>query len=67
MNPETKKAKEVLLKGMTTKNNGEFSFDGLPIISKLKLKISAVGYSNLEQTVGPLGAGFDKDLGDIRL
>ena len=33
-----KKNKEVLLKGMTTKNNGEFSLDGLPMFGKLKLK-----------------------------
>lgn len=66
-NPETKKAKEVLLKGMTTKSNGEFSFAGLPIISKLKLKISAVGYEAYEQEIAPLGGNFDKDLGDISL
>ena len=67
LNPDTKKTKDVLLKGMTTKGNGDFSLEGLPIISKLKLKISAVGYANLEQTVGPLGGNFDKDLGNIQL
>jgi ferric enterobactin receptor len=66
-NPDTKKTKEILLKGMTTKGNGEFSLEGLPIISKLKLKISAVGYTNLEQTIAPLGGNFDKDLGNIQL
>lgn len=66
-NPETKKTKEVLLKGMTTKNNGEFSLEGLPIISKLKLKISAVGYTVFEQELAPLGSNFDKDLGNISL
>ncbi|MFT3704843.1 MAG: TonB-dependent receptor [Agriterribacter sp.] len=66
-NPETKKVKEVLLKGMTTKSSGEFSFEGLPIISKLKLKISAVGYTNLEQVIPPLGPNIDKDLGNVQL
>ncbi|MBS1575228.1 MAG: TonB-dependent receptor [Bacteroidetes bacterium] len=48
---KTKKNKEVLLKGMTTKNNGEFSFDALPMFGKLKLKISATGYVPYEQEV----------------
>jgi len=46
-----KKNKEVLLKGMTTKNNGEFSLDGLPMFGKLKLKITATGYVPYEQEV----------------
>jgi hypothetical protein len=47
----TKKRKEVLLKGVTTKSNGEFSFADLPIFGQLKLKISATGYKAFEQTV----------------
>jgi ferric enterobactin receptor len=47
----TKKNKEVLLKGMTTKNNGEFSLDALPMFGKLKLKISATGYLPYEQEI----------------
>src|SRR5688572_31848692 len=47
----TKKTKEVLLKGATTKNNGEFSFSELPVFGQLKLKISATGYKPFEQTV----------------
>src|SRR5450432_3824509 len=34
----SKKMKDVLLKGLTTKANGEFSFDELPMFGKLKLK-----------------------------
>jgi len=48
---KTKTNKEVLLKGMTTKNNGEFSLDGLPMFGKLKLKISATGYIPYEQEI----------------
>jgi ferric enterobactin receptor len=47
----TKKRKEVLLKGMTTKGNGDFNFEDLPIMGQLKLKISATGYTPVEQTV----------------
>ncbi len=51
MDTVTKKRKEVLLKGMVTKSNGEFSFADLPIFGQLKLKISATGYQPHEQTV----------------
>jgi hypothetical protein len=49
--PKTKKNKDVLLKGMITKANGEFSLDGLPMFGKLKLKISATGYVPYEQEI----------------
>ena len=47
----TKKRKEVLLDGVTTKSNGEFSFADLPVFGQLKLKITATGYKPFEQTV----------------
>ncbi len=47
----TKKSKMVLLKGLTTKENGDFSFEDLPIMGALKLKISATGYKPIEQQV----------------
>ena len=47
----TKKRKEILLKGITTKANGEFSFSELPVIGQLKLKISATGYKAIDQMV----------------
>jgi ferric enterobactin receptor len=47
----TKKRKDVLLKGITTKSNGEFSFSDLPVFGQLKLKISATGYKPYEQVV----------------
>lgn len=47
----TKKNKEVLLKGLTTKANGEFNFEELPIFRPMKLKISALGQKPIEQTV----------------
>jgi ferric enterobactin receptor len=47
----TKKRKDLLLKGITTKSNGEFSFSDLPVFGQLKLKISATGYKPYEQVV----------------
>lgn len=47
----SKKRKDVLLKAMNTNSKGEFSFDELPMFGPLKLKITAVGYKPLEQTV----------------
>ena len=47
----SKKKKDVLVKGLTTKSNGEFSFDELPMFGSYKLKISAVGYKNIEKPV----------------
>ncbi|HXB46018.1 MAG TPA: carboxypeptidase-like regulatory domain-containing protein, partial [Puia sp.] len=47
----SKKAKDVLLKALTTKANGEFNFEELPVFGKLKLKISAMGFKPLEQSV----------------
>ena len=34
----SKKTKEVLFKGLTTKSGGEFSFEELPVMGKMKLK-----------------------------
>ncbi len=51
MDTVTKKRKEVLLKGITTKSNGEFSFSDLPVFGQLKLKISSTGYKPFEQAV----------------
>lgn len=47
----TKKRKEILLKGLTTKSNGDFDFSELPIMPPLKLKISATGFGSIEQVV----------------
>lgn len=79
----TKRNKEVLLKGVFTQGNGDFSFEDLTTRGSLKLKISATGYTPYEQNVGtdrPAGAqpnpgvpnlganrGLEKDLGKIML
>ncbi|MDB5248905.1 MAG: TonB-dependent receptor [Segetibacter sp.] len=51
MDTLTKKRKDVLLKAVATKANGEFSFSELPMFGPLKLKISAIGFKTIEQTV----------------
>lgn len=47
----SKKRKEVLVKALVTKSNGEFSFEELPMFGNYKLKVSAIGYKNLEQSL----------------
>ena len=64
----SKKMKDVLLKGLTTKANGEFSFEELPMFGKLKLKISATGYKAVEQDVSfkmQAAGGAQKPSGDM--
>jgi len=46
-----KKSKMVLLKGLSTTSNGDFSFEDLPVFGQMKLKISATGYKSIEQNV----------------
>ncbi|MES2647180.1 MAG: outer membrane beta-barrel family protein [Bacteroidota bacterium] len=47
----TKKSKQVMLKGVATKSNGDFSFEDLPTMGQLTIKISAVGYKAMEQNI----------------
>ncbi len=47
----SKKKKDVLLKAIITKANGEFNFEDLPVFGPLKMQISAVGFKTIEQTV----------------
>ena len=46
----TKKMKEVLVKGLTTDNKGEFNAEELPLMG-VKIKISATGFKELNQPV----------------
>jgi ferric enterobactin receptor len=72
---------EVLVKGMITGANGEFSLDNLPIMGRFKLQISYIGYNtrnipvsyfNFKQMQQNSGSShsmpnFDKDLGKISM
>jgi ferric enterobactin receptor len=47
----SKKRKDVLVKGLTTKANGEFDFADLSVMGTFKLKISASGFKTIDQSV----------------
>ena len=77
----TKKRKDVIISGMLTTKKGEFNLENLPIMAAYKLKISAIGYKNIEQKpafdlnmqgvkngdYSSLLSGIDKDLGNIKM
>jgi outer membrane receptor protein involved in Fe transport len=44
VDPKTKKKKEVLFKAMVTHAKGEFSFEDVPVMGALVLKVSGTGY-----------------------
>src|SRR6188474_808970 len=79
MDTATKKRKDVIIAGMLTKANGEFSLENVPLFGQSKLKITAIGFKPLEQNVGfeikmQPGAdmsamlnAIDKDLGNLKL
>ncbi len=47
----TKKNKDVSLKAMQSELNGDFSLSDLPLMGKMKLKISSIGYKTYEAEV----------------
>ncbi len=81
MDTATKQRKDVIVTGMLTKANGEFSLENIPLFGQYKLKVTAIGYKPYEQTVGfdlkrPEGGApdpsamlnaLDKDLGNIKM
>jgi outer membrane receptor protein involved in Fe transport len=77
MDTVTKKRKEAVVAGMLTKANGDFSLEGVSLFGPSKLKITVVGFKDIEQTVafdvkpgGDMSAmlnAIDKDLGNIKV
>ncbi|HEU4573520.1 MAG TPA: outer membrane beta-barrel family protein [Chitinophagaceae bacterium] len=76
----SRKRKEVVVAGMLTKANGEFSLENVPAFGQYKLKISVIGFKPYEQPVSfdlkmargnsdpsAMLSAFDKDLGNIKL
>ena len=72
----TKKRKEVVVAGMLTRNNGEFSLENVPAFGQSKLRITVVGYKSFEQSISfdikPGGgadmmSALDKDLGNVKI
>jgi outer membrane receptor protein involved in Fe transport len=81
MDSVTKQRKEVIAGGMLTTGTGEFSIENVPVFGRYKLRVTGIGYEQLEQAVtfqmpnrnsgnndpmAMLGA-LDKDLGNIKL
>ena len=80
MDTTTKKRKEVVVAGMLTKSNGEFSLENVSVMGTSKLKITVVGYKSFDQPVsfdikmggnnGDMSAmigALDKDLGNLKI
>ncbi|MCW3074013.1 MAG: hypothetical protein JWP69_1082 [Flaviaesturariibacter sp.] len=77
MDTATKQRKEVVVGGMLTAANGDFSIENVPAMAQYKLRVTGIGYQQLEQTVAferPKGndpsvmmSALDKDLGNIKM
>lgn len=80
MDTSTRQQREVVIGGMLTAGNGEFSIENVPVMGRYKLRISGIGYQQHEQAVnfqmpGRTGGGdpsamlnaLDRDLGNIKL
>jgi outer membrane receptor protein involved in Fe transport len=77
MDSATRQPKEVIIGGMLTAANGDFSLENIPLMGRYKLRITGIGYQQYEAAVAfempnrndpsaMIGA-LDKDLGNIRL
>jgi ferric enterobactin receptor len=47
----TKKMKMILVRGVTTKGNGDFNFTSVPVKGKLQLRVSNSGFKSLQNDV----------------
>src|SRR5687768_8933643 len=47
----TKKRADVVIGGMLTGRNGDFSLENLPVFGQFKLVITAIGYKPIEQKI----------------
>ncbi len=62
MDATTHKQKDTIISGMITGRRGDFSLENLPLFGNFRLRITAIGYSTIEQKVafdlkGMRGAG----------
>jgi outer membrane receptor protein involved in Fe transport len=78
MDTASKQRKEVVVGGMLTSANGEFSIENVPAMGRYKLRITGIGYKTYEKPVNfemparggdpsAMLAALDKDLGNIKL
>ncbi len=72
----TKQTSEVVVGGMLTAPNGDFSIENVPAMGRYKLKVTGIGYKDYEKEVrfeidrnDPNGMMYalDRDLGNIEL
>jgi len=75
----TKKTKDIIVSGMLTEPNGDFSLENIPVMGNFRLLITAIGFKIIEQKVAfniKMGQGggmeqalasADKDLGNIKM
>lgn len=72
----TKERKDIIVTGMLTEPNGDFSLEKIPVMGSFRLLITAIGYKIIEQKVAfelKRGGGMeamaaaDKDLGNIKM
>jgi outer membrane receptor protein involved in Fe transport len=61
------KRKEMLVKGLATQGNGDFSAEDLPTNTLLKVKATMVGFSELDQDVTLKPPTIEKDLGKLSM
>jgi len=64
----TRKRRDTVISGMITTRKGDFSLENLPIFGNFRLKITAIGYSTIEQKVAfdlKMGAGGGAGRGDM--
>lgn len=73
-----KMLQNIVLATVITQPNGDFSLENLPVMGNFKLKVTALGFKTINQTVtfglnaqsargGNIAALVDKDLGNISL
>ncbi len=77
----TKKRVDIIVSGMLTTKKGEFSLENLAVMTQYKLRITAIGYKNIEQKaafelnmagartgdMSSMMSAVDKDLGNIKM
>jgi outer membrane receptor protein involved in Fe transport len=79
MDTATKQRKEVVIGGMLTAANGDFSIENVPAFGQYKLRVTGIGYKAQEETVhferptpgtndpAAMVGALDKDLGNIKI
>ena len=70
----TKTRRETLITGMLTTANGDFSLENVPATGQSTLRITVIGYKQIDQKIsfdrpadGNMAGALDKDLGNIKI